>query len=474
MVYTLSYSNINDADIVNVGQNACFLSKLSNSNVNVCLFFAVTKKAFYDFLEHNSARRVFEKISSESGDFWGEFKLAFSDFSFPEDMKREIKEAYDAISISGSDVSNILRSFEARVNIFLSSDNSLDSSFYLNIKGFDNVLRVIKTCWFFLIKNQGVSFFKKSDSGHSFGIVVQKFVVPSFSIEAEVSSEAENIFISAYKGLPEVSGSIVKDFYVLSFNHLEFITYELNNQNFSIIHQDESGVLLKKRLGRAGSDDKASKQVISDCGRIAKKVFSVLGVFVKMIFLIKKDVPYLFFVSSYASDDSFSSKSVSETLVDDISDLGYSDVVEPPIMEDSSKEFVGLSVHKKGVEGFKEDDEVKSSGDVENVDDVDEFIVQDPLVVSDVDNSDFSLFFSFVARLEEYLVNFYKESFGFVPVDFVEAVYELDAKYNFKHRDKFLRVLEVKSLIMSGEKVDDDIISSQLGFLEDFFKEDTK
>ncbi len=477
MAYTLSYSGIHDLEVSKVGARALFLSKASAKGLNVPIFFVVTSDAFEKFFEYNSlSEKINELLKYHSEDeFWSSLKEVFSSCSFPDDVKNEVRESYESVSISGSAANNILRSFDARVNVFVSSNNSGLDDIFLNIKGFDNVLSGIKSCWFLNLKRLGLNSLKDG-TFFDFGVVVEKFVSSDFSVEVETSFDEKNLLLSFYKGLPEVSSGIVKDNYVLSFNHLEFISYELNSQNFSILHQEDSGVLLKKRLGREGSDNKASKQLVSECARLAKRVFGIVGNSVKVIFIVKSDVPYLFLVDNFNERQEVVSSEASvvseisgvESSEDDLSEGVSSsealpeDVIESAIPSDD--------ITSQDAESDLVDSSNKDFGDS------DEFIVQDSPqenVGSDkVEDSLFSSFFKWVELLEEDLLRMYKESFGFNPSNLEEAVYELDSKHGFSARDKILRVLEVKSLLIQGEEVDEDIVSSLIGVMENFLQRD--
>ena len=467
LVYTLTYSSIHESEVSLVGKRALFLAEASRKSLNTCLFFVVTGNSLREFFDVNSLqKKVFDLLNTGLPEdyFWSEVKNLFSGSVLPDSVLLDIKESYDALSVSVSDADNILRSFEPRVNLFLSSGSDCGfKEVFLNIKGFDNVVNALKSCWFLFFKKQGVESLRKGLFNFSCGVVVEKFVSSDFTVEVEGSSDEKHLLVSAYKGLPEVSVGIVKDLYVLSFNHLEFVNHELNHQNFSILHQDDSGVLLKKRLGKEGSDNKASKQVISDCARLAKRVFSLLNNFVRVVFVVRQGIPYLFLIDDFVSSDVADKvddvgKSIISDNVGVLSDLGVS--VPGGSFSDDLVESDALDV--------VEDDDLVDSSDVVN--DADEFIVQDDQSVGVRSNNDFSSFFSLIELLEEDVVSLYRESFGFSPVSVEEAIFELDSKHGFGDKEKVLRALEVKSLLMNGEKVDDDIISSLIGVLEDFLK----
>ena len=471
MVYTLSYSSVHESEKDLVGLRSLFLGRALNKGINSCLFFVVTSNSFKEFFKFNSLDDKIKNLKGDDSFFWDSVKDLFSASSFPDAVKSEIRESYDALSVSDSAANTILRSFEARVNVLVSS--SKDSGFgniFLNITGFDNVLSAIKSSWFLYLKSLGLESLR-SGSFSFCGVVIEKFVSSDFCVEVEIVSESDNLLVNAYKGLPEVSLGVVKDVFVLSFNHLEFLSYELNHQNFSILHQEESGVLLKKRLGKEGSDNKISKNLVSECARIAKRVFSLFESPLKAVFVVRKDVPFLFLVDSLSvvdepdSSDSDSSISNAQKSSDVVTDV--SDVVDDSFhLPDASS--VGDAVLS---EDNSIDDDLVDEPDSFVGEDSDEFIVQGD---SEIDSSDdvYSSFFKLVSLLEEDILKKYKESFGFDPSDFKEAILELDSKHGFSFKNKLFRVFEVKDLIMQGEKVDEDIVSSLIGVIEDFLRGD--
>lgn len=479
-MYTLSYSSIHESEIKLVGRRA-FLLSLGARKVNGGLFFVLTGESFKKFLDFNSLEsKIFDlfRTGIDESYFWDEIKSLFLNSKFPDDVLSEFRESYDALSVSKSDADNILRSFEARVNVILSSD--FDSDFdgvFLNIRGFDNLVNAVKSCWFYSLKREGFSSLKKGIINFSFGVIVQKFLSADFSVEVLVDSDS--LFVNSYKGLPEVSKGIFKDSHVLSFNNLEFLNYELNSQNFSILHQEESGVLLKKRLGRDGSDNKLSKQLISECCRLAKKVFSVVGSFIVVTFVIKKDVPFLFLVNVVKKDDFVASDFVGDkSLVEEDVDVSLNGVsVVDEVFVDksyinksssSSDSFTEPVIDSSSV-SVDSDSGFENSLSDDVVVDSDEFIIQEssaPVKSDDV----FSLFSDSFKLLEDFILRKYKESFGFAPSSFEDAIYELDSKHGFVDKSKILKAFEVRSLLLNGESVDEDIIFVTLGVIEDFLK----
>lgn len=477
MVYTLSYSNIHESEEKIVGKHALFLGRVARKNLVPCVFFVVTGSAFSSFFEFNSLKNKVKALDKSSEDlFWSSLKDLFSNSKFPDEVIKEFRESYDALSISGSAAAgNLLKSFDARVNVFVSSSQANElKGVFLNIKGFDNLLSAIKSSWFSFVKSVGVNFLDNS-SIFNVGVIVEKFVSGEVSVEVEVSSNSSNLLVSVYKGLPEISFGIVKDVYVLSFNHLEFITYELNHQNFSILHQEESGVLLKKRLGKEGADDKASKHLVSECARLGKRVFDVVRESVKVIFVVKKDVPYLFFVDSL-NDITDNDVVHDDSVVESLSDESFQGVEEESVV---TEDVYGLdakqedhpfseSFDKKVVESVVEEPSVSDVED--SFVDADEFIVQGEKTMDDDDV--YSSFFKLVELLEEDISKSYVESFGFSPPSIEEAIFELDTKHGFDNKNKILRVFEFKSLIMEGEEVSEDILSSLCGVIEDFLNKE--
>lgn len=490
MVYTLTYSNVHESERDIIGMRALYLGKVFDKNVNSCLFFVVTGDSFKDFFSHNS---LFDKISELSDlnedEFWNELKLIFARCSFSDKVKDEIRESYDALSVSDSAANTILRSFDARVNVFVSSKRDVDlEDVFLNIKGFDNLLGAIKSCWFSFLKRHSVDDLKHRRV-ELVGVIVEKFVASSFSVEVEVSKNS-NLNVFVYKGLPEISKGIVKDSYVLSFNHLEFLNYELNYQNVSILHQEESGVLLKKRLGREGADDKASKSLVSECARLAKRIFNTLDeVSLKVFFVVKNDVPYLFLIESFLKKDEEFEVPVKDMFLDkdklDIVDE-HGPLDAGALSDDSlyENDVQGKNAYMSESDNFSEDEnfekeENEDFSEESNVDEVfsdsDEFIIQGDEPISTVKENDvLSSFFNLVELLEEYLHKSYIDSFGFEPDNFEDAVVELESKHGFDEKEDILRVLEIKSNIMRGEEVKSEVISSLIERINEFLKRSSK
>ncbi|MFP4567418.1 MAG: PEP/pyruvate-binding domain-containing protein [Candidatus Woesearchaeota archaeon] len=480
MVYTLSYSNIHESDKDLVGARALCLSFARNNNINTGLFFVLTSSAFKFFFEHNNIQEQLIKLKDvKEEDFWVELKKVVSQGEFPDDVLRDIRESYNALSVSDNAANNILRSFDARVNMFISSekDFSLEGVF-LNFKGFDNILRGIKSCWFSFLKRQSKSSLLNNNFNFC-GVVIEKFISSEFSVEVELARSNLNLFV--YKGLPDISFDICKDSYNLSLNHLEFLGYELVNQNFSIIHQEDSGVLLKKRLGRAGSDNKASKQVISECARFAKKFFLNFDESVRLVFLVKRDVPFLSIVDflNKPPEEFDSLKRSLESLNSSLSaesefkNEDFSETVDLPPVVDSDLLFNKPDNISSNI-NLVEETRVGEIEDKANneFDDSDEFIIQGESQIK-TDSPDYlSSFFKLIELLEEDITKAYVESFGFSPSSFEDAVFELDSKHSFSFRDEVLEILKVKSSIMQGEEISEVRIGALCKTVEEFLRRD--
>ncbi len=237
-----------------IGNKAAGLSVLIKKNVPVPFGFVINSEACDLFLtkneidskirsslegiNHNNYQKL--KIASE------EIKSTIKSASIPDVILKEIKDAYDELSISkeAKEVGGVALDFiragrgQTSVAVRPSLFSSPDSSFaglsepFLNVNGLSNLINSIKLCWAGLYTPRAVYYRKKRgfDDVSSMGVLIQKMINPEKSGNI-ITSINNHIVIEASWG----------------FGHS--INYGLVSPDRYILDRD-TGEIIEKRIGK--------------------------------------------------------------------------------------------------------------------------------------------------------------------------------------------------------------------------------
>ncbi|MDR1162937.1 MAG: phosphoenolpyruvate synthase [Candidatus Accumulibacter sp.] len=236
--YVISFDQLRMTDVESVGgKNASLgemISQLTNAGVRVPGGFATTAKAFRDFLEHERlAERIDAELSALDVDkvtdliaSGAKIRQWVLDTPFPERLKTEIREHYEALAAASPETA----SFAVRSSA--TAEDLPDASFagqqetFLNIHGFDNILVAMKEVFASLYNDRAIAYrvhkgFRHAEVALSAG--VQRMVRSDrgaagvlFTLDTE-SGFRDAVFVTSSYGLGEavVQGAVNPDeFYV--------------------------------------------------------------------------------------------------------------------------------------------------------------------------------------------------------------------------------------------------------------------
>lgn len=278
-MYTISFKNIQKEDIDIAGGKGANLGEMAGINIPVPEGFVITSDGYRRFLEYNNLTDTFKNLLRDIGsdeskisDVSKKLRDLIYLASIPEDMEEKIKEAYEALSSSGSYAKVAVRSSAT-------AEDLPDASFagqqetYLNVQGVEDVLNSVKSCYASLWGVRAISY--RLNQGYdqqavSLAVVIQLMVESEVSgvlfTADPVSGSGENILINASYGLGEsvVSGKVTADTIICDHNG-RIMSYEIGSKKTQIVydkqHTREIPVPEEMAGSRALSDDNVSALV---------------------------------------------------------------------------------------------------------------------------------------------------------------------------------------------------------------------
>jgi len=279
-------SSLGKNDVPIAGGKGANLGEMYNSGFPVPPAFVVSVKAFFYFLEKTDAakqiKEILDKISVEDTKDLDkkseQIRNLIVEKEMPEDLQKEILEAYDSFSVNLQDfkqapgVMGIMKS--AREPVFVSVRSSAtaedlgNASFagqqdsFINVKGNSEVILSVKKVFASIFTSRSIYYRKKKGFEGLVGIaaIVQKMINSEqsgviFSVDPV---QKKNILLEAVFGQGEgiVSGRINPDQYVIS-DDFEILSEKIADKKIAII-RDSSGVTKTVQL----SDERSHSRVL--------------------------------------------------------------------------------------------------------------------------------------------------------------------------------------------------------------------
>lgn len=258
-------SEISKKDTALVGGKGANLGEMYNSGFPVPQAFAITTKAFHEFLDKTKLTDQIKKILSKIDvDNTEELQKKAKEIremiiaeTLPEDLQKEILEAYDHFNVDLNELKNspgalaILKS--AREPVFVSVRSSATAedlggaSFagqqetFINVKGNNELLEKVKKCFASIFTARSIYYRAKKGFESFVGIsaIVQRMVNSDKSgvmFSRNPVNQEEKVVIESVFGQGEgiVSGKIKPDSHTLSYD-LEILEEEIANKKIAII-----------------------------------------------------------------------------------------------------------------------------------------------------------------------------------------------------------------------------------------------
>lgn len=385
MTYIITLNNINDSDLQKVGYRALDFAKIFQAKHNTPMSFVIPNSLREEFLLETKVglniRNILKSINYENEsrikEAYVKIKELFEDAEFPKELVEHLQEAYNslAVGIERQSAADLLKEEEPTVNLIASPDYMMGmedmQGIIMNLKGLDNFLLGLKSCWLsvylpelLIMRN------RKKIVDFNVGVIVQRF------IRAEASAETFSkgplgdyeITVRAYLGLPDILKESSKDVFSVSKEYLTIESSKKARQEYKVTWGDEDNKLVKVELGVRGSEQKLTDKAIMEVARLTKRASSILKFNFKGYFMIRKEVPYFFFVSRFLDEPAADSVEAKQ------STMTVSEAAEPEVKEES-EEVVEEVTEEVEDEEVGEEPESEEYVDEEDRDENDEFIL---------------------------------------------------------------------------------------------------
>lgn len=238
--HILWFDQISKNDIPLVGGKGANLGEMYTADIPVPNGFVVTAKAYFDFVEKTSLKKkILQELSgldvNRSKDLMAaseKIKTAILAAEMPSSLKDEIKKAYH--KLSGENDRYVAVRSSATAEDLPDASFAGQQETYLNIKGFEDVIKNVQKCWASLFESRAI--FYRTDKGFNHmkvGIAVPvQLMVQSdvsgimFTVNPLTNNRAEISIEAAYGlGQPVVSGELNPDQYIVTKNKFD-ITYK--------------------------------------------------------------------------------------------------------------------------------------------------------------------------------------------------------------------------------------------------------
>ena len=304
----MTLNKVNESDLNKVGVRAIDLAKVYQDKIETAPTFIVTNFYLDEFLSSNGLdvkiKKLVDSVNFSDGaalnNAYEQIVSWFKDARLSDSLKDQLKEAYESLGmqyeVGGAD--DFIGTEEPIVNLFVSPDyiSDVDSvkGVFLNVDGFSDFINALKSCWLSLFSVKELVYrYKKGLRSFNSGVIVQK--LKSYDFSAEVFTKGDfaeyDILVKVYKGLFDITKSVSKDEFSVTYDSININTASIVRQEFAIIPSKKSAVLIKRGLGSRGEGQKISNPFVLELSRLSKKaklllgfdVFIVFGIFDKKI-----------------------------------------------------------------------------------------------------------------------------------------------------------------------------------------------
>lgn len=303
MNYIIDLNKVSLKDISLVGgKNASLgemLQNLYSLGIKVPDGFAITTRAYYDFIEHNKlSDKIINLVSGlddsnlvQLKEVGSEVRQLIRNGEFPELLKSEIKQKYQELSQTyGQDMTDVAVRSSATAEDLPDASFAGQQETFLNVRGSESILEAVRNCFASLFTDRAISYRNTFNFNHfevGLSVCVQKMVRSdlsasgvAFSLDPE-SGFSEVVVVNGSYGLGEmvVQGSVSPDEFIIFKPSLEkgfssIIEKKIGYKDKKMIYGEDHGKLTK--TVKVNDEDK-NKFSITDqqALQIAKWVISI-------------------------------------------------------------------------------------------------------------------------------------------------------------------------------------------------------
>src|SRR3972149_146816 len=230
-----------------VGGKGANLGEMTQAKIPVPPGFIVTSPPYFRFLDASGLRPLLERalagLDHHNNDALQQasqkIKKVIVDASVPEDIEREIKEAYRQLGRGAVAV----RSSATAEDLPTASFAGQQSTF-LNIEGEDQVIEAVRACWASLFEARAIFYRAENGFEHmkvGIAVPVQRMVQSErsgvmFTVEPN-TSDPTKVYIEAVCGPGEaiVSGEVTPDEYTVDKKSLQILKRKAANQEQQLV-----------------------------------------------------------------------------------------------------------------------------------------------------------------------------------------------------------------------------------------------
>jgi pyruvate,water dikinase len=312
--WILWFDELDKEDIPLVGGKNANLGEMIRAGIPVPPGFAITAKAYKDFItKRDIAQKIYDIIEetvTDTGDpkqydaASKKVRQLIEATPMPSDIEESIRTAYNELS-KRTEVSEVF----VAVRSSATAEDLPDASFagqqetYLNVRGADELVEKTVKCWSSLFTPRAIFYrtqkgFKHEDVLISVG--VQKMVNARvagviFTINP-VTGEPNQIVIEANWGLGEsvVSGSVTPDDYIVDKNTLQIIEKRIAKKTVEYIRDPKTGKTIHAQVDTERQNIPClTDEEVLKLAEIAKKIEEHYGGKPQDIeWAIERDIPF--------------------------------------------------------------------------------------------------------------------------------------------------------------------------------------
>ncbi len=259
--YVKFLREITKEDVHMVGGKAANLGEMiQKTNVPVPSGFVITAMGYWAFIKYNHLDEIIkEKISQikSADDLEGikkagkEIREAILNGEFPEDLKKEIIEAYNNLAEKVGTIPFVAVRSSATAEDLEGASFAGQQETYLNVRGIDDLLEKTKKCIASLFTDRAIYYRIKKEFDH---LKVALCVVVQLMVRSKVSGvmftldvrngNRDVVMIEGSYGLGEyiVQGVVTPDTYVVNKKTLKIIEKHIADKDKMLIRLNSGGV----------------------------------------------------------------------------------------------------------------------------------------------------------------------------------------------------------------------------------------
>ncbi len=265
MKYIKFFEELSKNDIPLVGGKNANLGELINIGIPVPPGFALTAKAYKDFIETTGLKQKIKELieSIDINDYEvlergsRQIRGLIIGENIPQNIAEEIESAYLKLSekVKEENPRVAVRSSATAEDLPTASFAGQQATF-LNVKGKDALIRSVKECWASLFTARAI-FYRETNGFDHFKVLisvgVQKMIESKasgimFSVDPVTGEDV--VVIESSWGLGEyvVGGKVIPDRFVVDKKTLQIIKREIREKPVGLFFDEEMGVNVEKKI----------------------------------------------------------------------------------------------------------------------------------------------------------------------------------------------------------------------------------